>query len=219
MSIADNTPEPGAGSDGEGRRRWPLVVGAIGLLLVLGGSAFFLTGRPGPTFEALLAATEEAETNQLWFDYFSAQDCFAAAVVELGDPEVAYLEGLTLLDQTGRLASHVTRSLEAFGQVSIRSWHGKIIAAREAIADHYHVWDDHLQVVDSILVEIDQDRQALAILFDRWINEVVAAGTPIEDTYNQAKTTFLEASPDSDWRQQVETLFTPVDVSCSRGAV
>ncbi|HUO46686.1 MAG TPA: hypothetical protein VM470_07630 [Acidimicrobiia bacterium] len=216
--VSEIGPDPP--EDAPGRRRlWPMVLAILGFLVVAALTAILVLSRPGPTFETLLTATEAAETDRLWFDYFMAQDCFATAVLELGNPDIAYQDGLDLLDQTDRMSAHVTASLNAFDDVTIRGWHGEIAGARDAIAAHYLVWDQHLQAVDTILVGLSDDIPALAVLFDDWLDEVIEAGTPIEETYNEANEAFLTAAPDEDYRQDVERIFTPTEITCSRGAV
>ncbi|HUO46463.1 MAG TPA: hypothetical protein VM470_06505 [Acidimicrobiia bacterium] len=212
--------EPGQPEDAPRRRRWgAMVVAIIGFLAVAAGATFFLLGRPGPTFEALLTATETAETDRIWFDYFTAQECFASAVLELGDPDIAYQDGLDLLDHTDRMLAHVTSSLEHLNGVTVQNWHSEIAGARDAISAHYLVWEQHLRALDTILVGLNDDISDLALLFDEWVDEVIEAGTPIEDTYNEAKEAFLAAAPGEDYRQEVEQLFTPSSVDCTRGAV
>ncbi|HKX74908.1 MAG TPA: hypothetical protein VJR05_05915 [Acidimicrobiia bacterium] len=211
------TEEQAAEPAGE-RRRWPWVVGGIGLVVAL-AVGVFLYARPGPSFQSLFEATHSAETDPLWATYFTAQDCFVAAVLDVGDPDLAYEDGLALLDQADRLAIHVDSALQAFDGLPIRPWHDEIESAREAIVGHYQVWDEHLLRLLGILDGLTEDPEELAALFDEWIDEVVEASTPIEDTYNEAKAAFLAAATDDASRNDIEELFTPSDVECSRGAV
>lgn len=211
-------PDQSVAAAEEERRRWPWLVGIAAVVVVL-VAAWALYSRPGPAFEALFAATEEAETDPLWVNYFTSQDCFVTAVLDAGDPDLAYRDGLELLDQADRLAIHVDSALESFARLQIRPWHDENNAARDAIVAHYLVWDEHLVRLLAILTELTEEPEELAALFEQWIDEVVEKSTPIEETYNEAKAAFLAAAPDEAARNAIEELFTPSDVSCSRGAV
>jgi hypothetical protein len=203
------------------RRRWPLTVGIImGVVAVLAlagvlGSRALYTG----SFDSLVATTRDAEGAQVWRDFFIAQDCFIDAVVEAADAELAFNEGLTLIDETDLLARHVTLSLSSFANLSVLPFHSRLAAARDSIVAHYEVWDGHLAESVTTLAGLDPDPAALAVQFQAWVDVVVGDSDAIESTFNDAEAAFEEAALDDASRQEIDTLFTPSDVACSRNAV
>ena len=105
-----------------------------------------------------------AEGAQVWKDFFIAQDCFIDAVVEVADAELAFNEGLTLLDETDLLARHVRSSRwSSFADVSVLPLHGNLASARDSIVAHYEVWDGHLGESAAILSGLDPDPTLLAV--------------------------------------------------------
>jgi hypothetical protein len=200
------------------KRRWPLVVGVVVVALavvgVLGTRALYVR-----TFDSLVDTTRAAEGAQVWRDFFIAQDCFIDAVIEEGDPVLAFKEGLTLLDETDLLARHVDFSLDSFAEVSVLPWHGNLAAARDSIGAHYEVWDGHLSEAVAALSGLDSDPVVLAAQFQAWVDVVVAAAGAIESTFNDSESAFQLAAIDDSARQEIDALFTPSEVECSRGAV
>lgn len=203
------------------KRRWPLVVGiVIGVVVVLALVAVFGTrALYARSFDSLVATTRAAEGAQVWKDFFIAQDCFIDAVVEAGDAELAFNEGLTLLNETDLLARHVDLSLASFAEVSVLPWHGDLAAARDAIGAHYEVWKRHLGEAAATLSGLDPDPAVLAVQFQAWVDRVVADAEPIETTFNDSESAFQLAAIDDSARQEIDALFTPSDVECSSGAV
>lgn len=186
----------------------------LALAGVFGTRAFY-----SRTFDSLVETTRAAEGAQIWKDFFIAQDCFIDAVVEAADAELAFNEGLTLLDETDLLARHVSLSLASFADVSVLPFHGALALARESIVAHYEVWDGHLAASGATLAELDSDPAELALQFQAWVDVVVADGEAIESTFNEAETAFQSAARNDPSRQEVDTLFTPSEVECTRGAV
>jgi hypothetical protein len=203
------------------KRRWPLVVAiVVGLIVVLALVALFGTrALYRRSFDALVETTRTAEGAQVWKDFFIAQDCFIDAVVEDGDAALAFNEGLTLLDETDLLARHVDLALASFADVSVLPWHGNLAAAREAIEAHYEVWAGHLTDAVAALSGLDSDPVLLAAQFQAWVDVVVADASAIESTFNDSESAFQLAALDDAARQEIDTLFTPSEVECSRGAV
>jgi hypothetical protein len=202
------------------RRPWRLifiVVGVVAVLALAGvfGSRALYSG----SFDSLVATTREAEGAQVWRDFFIAQDCFIDAVVEAADAELAFNEGLTLIDETDLLARHVTFSLSSFADLSVLPFHRRLAAARDSIVAHYEVWDGHLGESVTTLAGLDPDPAQLAVQFQTWVDVVVADSDAIASTFNDAEASFQEAALDDASRQEIDSLFTPSDVACSRGAV
>jgi hypothetical protein len=203
------------------KRRWPLVVGVlVGTIVVLGLAAVFGTrALYSRTFDSLVETTRSAEGAQVWRDFFVAQDCFIDAAVEAGDAELAFNEGLSLLDETDLLARHVSLSLAAFADVSVLPWHGRLAAARDAIVAHYEVWDRHLVESATALEGLDSDPVVLAAQFQSWVELVVRDGEAIGTTFEDSESAFQLAALDDSSRQEIDALFTASDVECTRGAV
>lgn len=204
-----------------GRRRWPLIFGIIigvaavlALAGILGSRALYVR-----SFDSLVATTRDAEGAQVWRDFFIAQDCFIDAVVEAADAELAYNEGLMLIDETDLLARHVTLSLSSFADLSVLPFHRRLAAARDSIVAHYEVWDGHLGESVTTLAGLDPDPTQLAVQFQAWVDVVVGDSDAIETTFNDAEAAFQLAALDDVSRQEIDSLFTPSDVACSRGAV
>jgi hypothetical protein len=170
-------------------------------------------------FDSLVDTTRVAEGAQVWKDFFVAQDCFIEAVVEDGDAALAFNEGMTLLDETDLLARHVDFSLDSFARVSVLPWHRNLAAARESIEAHYQVWDEHLSESQAALAGLDPDPVVLAAQFQAWVDGVVAAAGAIESTFNDSEAAFEMAALDDSARSEIDALFTPSEVECSRGAV
>jgi hypothetical protein len=204
-----------------GKRRWPLVVGVVvGLIVVLALVAFFGTrALYTRSFDSLVDTTRAAEGAQVWKDFFIAQDCFIDAVIEDGDAALAFNEGLSLLDETDLLARHVALSLASFADVSVLPWHRNLAAARESIGAHYEVWEGHLTEAVAALSGLDPDPSILAAQFQAWVDVVVADAGAIESTFNDSESAFQLAALDDSARQEIDALFTPSEVECSRGAV
>jgi hypothetical protein len=203
------------------KRRGPLIVGiAVAALVVLAlGAVFGTKALYSRAFDSLVATTRAAEGAQVWKDFFIAQDCFIDAVVEVADAELAFNEGLTLLDETDLLARHVSASLGEFGDVSVLPWHGNLAAARRSIVAHYEVWAGHLGESAATLAGLDPDPALLASQFQTWVDVVVEDAEAIESTFNDSEAAFELAALDDPSRQEIDTLFTPSEVQCSRGAV
>jgi hypothetical protein len=203
------------------KRRWPLLIGVlVGAIVVLAVAGVFGTrALYSRTFNSLVDTTRTAEGAQIWRDFFIAQDCFIDAVVDAADAELAFNEGLTLLDETDLLARHVALSLASFADVSVLPWHGKLAGARDSIVAHYEVWEGHLGESSATLSGLDPDPVVLAVQFQAWVDVVVADGEAIGSTFNDSESAFQLAAIDDPSRQEVDTLFTPSEVECSRGAV
>ncbi len=203
------------------KRRWPIIVGAlVGVIVVLALVGVFGTrALYARTFDSLVDTTRDAEGAQVWKDFFIAQDCFIDAVVEDGDAELAFNEGMGLLDETDLLAGHVDLSLASFADVSVLPWHGNLAAARDSIRAHYEVWESHLAEAVATLSGLDPDPEVLAVQFQAWVDVVVADAEAIESTFIDSESAFQLAALDDSARQQIDALFTPSEVECSRGAV
>jgi hypothetical protein len=198
-----------------------LVVAVIAIALVLVGVGLWLAlGTLGrSSFESLVTVTREAEGDQIWLDYFIAQDCLVDAVVETGDLELGFTESQDLLDQTDALSRHVNASLDRFAEVGIQPWQGPLLAAREAIVAHYEVWENHLAESATVLQGINSEPSSILQGVQTWINLVVEATEPIEQTFNDAGAAFEEAASSEEQLASIETLFVPADVACTRTAV
>lgn len=194
-----------------------ILVGAVvllGLGGVLGTRVFY-----SRTFNGLVDTTRAAEGAPIWKDFFVAQDCFIGAVVENADPELAFNEGLSLLDETDLLARHVSLSLASFTDVTVLPLHRALAAARASIITHYEVWEDHLGEASAILSGLDPDPSELAVQFQAWVDVVVADAEAIESTFIGAESAFESAALDDPSRLAIDSLFTPSEAECSRGAV
>jgi len=200
------------------KRRWPLAVGVVVVLLAVVG-VFGTRALYVRTFDSLVDTTRAAEGAQVWKDFFVAQDCFIDAVIDDGDPALAFNEGLTLLDETDLLARHVDFSLASIADVSVLPWHRNLAAARESIGAHYEVWQAHLSEAVAALSGLDSDPVVLAAQFQAWVDVVLAAAEAIESTFNDSESAFQLAALDDSARQEIDALFTPSEVECSRGAV
>ena len=219
--VSDQQPIEGLPVNSPTRRRWPLVVGVlVGVLVVLGLVGLFITrAMYSRTFDALVETTRAAEGAQAWKDFFVAQDCFIDAVVDEGDAELAFNEGLTLLDETDLLSRHVDLALASFSDVSVLPWHGNLALARDAIGAHYQVWQSHLGEAVAALSGLDSDPEVLATQFQTWVDIVVADAEAIQSTFTDSESAFQLAAVDDSARQEIDALFTPSDIECSRGAV
>lgn len=198
-----------------------MVIGiGVGVIVLLGLAGFFGSGAiRSRTFTGLVDATRAAEGAPVWKEFFTAQDCFIDAVVEASDAELAFNEGLTLLEETDSLARHVDLSLASFSKVTVLPYHRALGLARDSIVAHYQVWDGHLARSLSILSLLDSEPTELAVQFQAWVDGVVADSEAIESTFNDAESAFQSAALDDPSRQTVDTLFTPSEAACSRGAV
>ena len=206
---------------GPTRSRRPIAIGiVVGAIVLLGLAGFLWAGAiRSRTFTSLVDATRAAEGAPVWKEFFTAQDCFIDAVVEASDAELAFNEGLALFEETDLLARHVNLSLASFSQVTILPVHGALASARDSIAAHYEVWDRHLADSLSILSVLDSDPPELAVQFQAWVDGVVADSDAIESTFTEAEAAFQSAALDDPSREMVDTLFTPAETECSRGAV
>lgn len=198
-----------------------LVIGVVAVALVLVGVGLWLAlGALGrSSFETLVTVTREAEGDQIWLDYFTAQDCLVDAVVEAGDLELGFTESQDLLGQTDALSRHVDASLDRFAELGIQPWQGPLLAAREAIVGHYEVWESHLAETATVLQGINSEPSSILQGVQTWINLVVEAAEPIEQTFNDAGTAFEEAAASEEQLASIATLFIPADVACTRTAV
>jgi hypothetical protein len=212
---------PEAAAPSKKRRRVGLVAAiTAGGLVVVGAAIWLLTlATYGGAFERLFAATETAETAPVWIDFFVAQDCFVSAVLDVGDPHLAYRGAITLRDQTGALTSHVKASLDIFAGLTPSSFHGRLRPAHTAIVAHYQAWDDHLVEAAEVMSEVPEEPLGLANLFQNLAQAIVKANDPIETTYNDAKAAFAEAAPNDATRDDVDRLFQPSEARCTSGAV
>jgi hypothetical protein len=113
----------------------------------------------------------------------------------------------------------VDLALASFADVSVLPWHGNLAAAREAIEAHYEVWAGHLTDAVAALSGLDSDPVILAAQFQTWVDVVVADASAIESTFNDSESAFQLAALDDAARQEIDALFTPSEVECSRGAV
>ena len=198
-----------------------LIVTVVAIALVVIGAGLWLALRSlgRASFESLVTVTRDAEGDQIWLDYFIAQDCLVDAVVEAGDIELGFTESQDLLDRTDALARHVTASLDRFAELGIRPWEGPLLAAREAIVGHYQVWESHLAETATVLQGINSEPSSIISGVQTWINLVVEASEPIEQTFNDAGTAFEEAASNEEQLASIESLFIPADVSCTRTAI
>jgi hypothetical protein len=198
-----------------------LVVAVIAIaVVVLGVGIWLALGALGRSaFESLVAVTRESEGDQIWIDYFVAQDCLIDAVVETGDLELGFTESQDLLGQTDTLARHVTTSLGRFADVGIQPWQGPVLAAREEIVGHYEVWASHLAETATVLEDITSEPSSILQGVQAWINLVVEAAEPIEQTFNDASAAFEAAAQSEEELGLIEDLFVPADVACTRTAV
>ncbi|HJR86200.1 MAG TPA: hypothetical protein VJ930_00950 [Acidimicrobiia bacterium] len=198
-----------------------LIVAVVAIALVLLGVGLWLAlGSLGrSSFESLVTLTREAEGDQIWLDYFIAQDCLVDAVVETGDLELGFTESQDLLEQTDALSRHVDASLDRFAQLGIQPWQGPVLAAREAIVAHYGVWENHLAESATVLQGINSEPSSILQGVQTWINLVVEATEPIEQTFNDAGAAFEEAAASEEQLASIESLFVPADVTCTRTAV
>jgi hypothetical protein len=196
-----------------------ITVIAIALVVIGGGLWFALTSLGRSSFESLVTVTREAEGDEIWLDYFIAQDCLVDAVVETGDLELGFSESQDLLDQTDSLARHVAASLDRFAELGIQPWEGPLLAAREAIVDHYEVWENHLAETATVLQGINSEPSSILSGVQTWINLVVEAAEPIEQTFNDAGAAFEQAASTEEQLASIESLFIPADVACTRTAV
>ena len=198
-----------------------LIVAVVAIALVLVGVGLWLAlGSLGrSSFESLVTLTREAEGDQIWLDYFIAQDCLVDAVVETGDLELGFTESQDLLEQTDALSRHVDASLDGFAQLGIQPWQGPVLAAREAIVAHYGVWENHLAESATVLQGINSEPSSILQGVQTWINLVVEATEPIEQTFNDAGAAFEEAAASEEQLASIESLFVPADVTCTRTAV
>jgi hypothetical protein len=201
------------------RRRIGLIVAVtIGVMVILVAGAFVGSSLfYDNSFSRLVEATASAEHDPIWLEFFVAQDCFIGAVVEVGDADLAFSEGLQLLDSSDLLSAHVVNSLDRFREVSVLGLHGPLVAARGAIVAHYEVWNDHLDKTIPILSTLEEED--IAVVFGLWADVVVADGEPIEQTFNNAEAAFLDAARGGEALDEVDVLFTAADVACTRGAV
>ncbi|MGH8926147.1 MAG: hypothetical protein ACRDWA_16175 [Acidimicrobiia bacterium] len=208
-------------SEAEPKSKTGLIVAIIAFALVLiGGGLWLALGTLGrSSFESLVTTTRQAEGDQIWLDYFIAQDCLVDAVVEAGDLELGFTESQDLLDQTDSLSRHVSVSLDRFAELGIQPWQGPLLAAREAIVGHYEVWESHLAETATVLQGINSEPTSILSGVQTWINLVVEAAEPIEQTFNDAGAAFEEAAASEEQLASIETLFIPADVACTRTAV
>lgn len=211
-------PPPSAGPT---RGRGPIIIGiVVGAVVLLGLAGFLGSGAiRSQTFTRLVDATRAAEGDPVWKEFFTAQDCFIDAVVEISDAELAFNEGLALLEESDLLARHVDLSLVSFSEITVLPFHQALATARDSIVAHYEVWDGHLAESLAILSMLDSDPTQLAVQFQAWVDVVVADSEAIESTFNDAESAFQSAALDDLSRQTVDTLFTPSEAACSRGAV
>jgi hypothetical protein len=124
-----------------------------------------------------------------------------------------------LLDQTDSLARHVAASLDRLAGLGIQPWEGPLLAAREAIVGHYKVWENHLAETATVLQGINSEPSSILSGVQTWINLVVEAAEPIEQTFNDAGAAFEEAAATEEQLASIESLFIPADVACTRTAV
>ena len=209
IEVAAQPPKP---------RRWPLFL-ALGLLVAVGGG--FIGNRMlySSDFNRLVDLTIAAEGDQVWKDFFIAQDCFVASVVDDQNPGLAYTDGLELRDETARLAGHVDQSLATFAGAGVKPWHGSLSDARDAISAHYLVWDEHLVEAQTVLETLSELPEELVVTFQVWADSVVGAQDSITETFEDAEAAFVAAAPNPAAATEIDTLFTGSDVGCTRGSV
>jgi hypothetical protein len=70
-----------------------------------------------------------------------------------------------------------------------------------------------------LLSSLQTNLEDFAVTFQLWVDAVVADGEPIEETFNAAETAFLDAARGGADLDDVDALFTPADITCTRGAV
>jgi hypothetical protein len=213
------TGEPTPSEPPKSKRSLIITITAVALVVIGAGVWFALTSLGRSSFESLVTVTREAEGDQIWLDYFIAQDCLVDAVVETGDLELGFSESQDLLDQTDSLARHVSASLGRFAELGIQPWEGSLLAAREAIVGHYEVWKNHLAETATVLQGINSEPSSILSGVQTWINLVVEAAEPIEQTFNDAGAAFEEAAATEEQLASIESLFIPADVACTRTAV
>jgi hypothetical protein len=199
-------------------RRWPIYL-ALGLVAVLAGGVIGNRVLYSSDFDRLVDLTAAAEGHQVWKDFFIAQDCFVVAVVDDQNPGLAYTDGLELRNETVRLAAHVDQALETFVGAGVKPWHGALRAARDAISEHYRIWDDHLIDAQTVLESLSELPEELALTFQVWADSVVQAQDPITETFEDAEAAFAAAAPNPAAAAEIDTLFTGSDVTCTRGSV
>jgi hypothetical protein len=199
-------------------RRWPLYL-ALGLVVTVVGLIFGNQVLYSSDFDHLVDLTSAAEGHQVWKDFFIAQDCFVVSVIDDQNPDLAYTDGLELRDETARLAEHVDGALETFAGAGVKPWQGKLRSARDAISEHYRIWDEHLIDAQTILESLSELPEELVLTFQVWVDSVVEAQDPITDSFNGAKDAFIAAAPHPAAGAEIETLFTGSDVGCTRGSV
>jgi hypothetical protein len=203
------------------RRRGRLIAGLIvgALVLIVGGALVTNNIVYDQTFNRIFNATETAEKDQIWLEYFQDQDCFLDAALESGDIDLVIAEGSVFRETADRLASHVTNSLDNFVDIQVFVLHDPLAAARDAIIAHYAVWDGHLGNAIPILGTLDAEGQDIAVALQAWVDVLVADVDPIEQTFNDAEKLFLDAARGADDIDLVDALFTEADIVCARGAV
>jgi hypothetical protein len=199
------------------------IVGAILALLLLIGAGLFLGSRAlyGSTFDQLVDAAEQAEGDAVWTSYFVAQDCFVQSVAA-GDLPQAQADAVALSEQSRLLGGHVDESLQSFGQVPVRVFQPRLVAARDAIHAHYQVWDEFFGATVPLLERVEEDVTVLPEVLDPWWSATLAAqdqAGPVETTFNDAEAAFKEAASDDASRQRVDELFTASEARCTRGSV
>jgi hypothetical protein len=199
-------------------RRWPIYL-TLGLVVALVGGFFGNRVLYSSDFDHLVDLTATAEGHQVWKDFFIAQDCFIAAVIDDQNPDLAYTDGLELRDETGRLADHVDAALETFASAGVKPWHGPLRSARDAISEHYRIWDEHLVDAQTILESLSELPDELVVTFQVWVDSVVEAQDPITETFEGAEAAFNAAAPSPAAAAEIDTLFTGSDVGCTRGSV
>ena len=137
------------------------------------------------------------------------------------DAELAFNEGLTLLDETDLLGPPRDQLPWApFGDVSVLPWHGNLAAARSSIVAHYEVWDGHLGESAATLSGLDPDPALLGVA----VSDLGRCGRRGRrgyrvDLQRLGSLRFELAALDDPSRQEIDTLFTPSEAQCSRGAV
>ena len=199
-------------------RRWPIYL-ALGLVVALVGGFFGNRVVYSSDFDHLVDVTAAAEGHQVWKDFFMAQDCFVVAVIDDQNPALAYADGLELRDETARLADHVDQAMETFAGAGVKPWHGLLRTARDAINEHYRIWDEHLVEGQTILESLSELPEELVLTFQVWADSVVQAQDPITETFEGAEAAFSAAAPSPAAAAEIDTLFTGSGVGCTRGSV